>query len=144
MPVIRKSNESRIGIKKAAILLITVGPALAAKILTDLSENEVESIMIEVANCNDVTNEDKEAVLEEFYEDYIARDSLDKGGMTYAAEVLEKAFGKKRAQEMLEKLSENISVGPFSFLKNTEPDHLVNFIKNEPPQTIALIHTYLS
>ncbi len=144
MPVIKKLNESKVGKRKAAIFLISVGPKIAAKILSEFSEPEVETLMVEVANCNMVTQEEKELIMEEFYEDYLARDSLDKGGINFASEVLEKAFGKVKAEEMLERLSENISVGPFNFLRNTEPDHLVTFIKSEHPQTIALILTYLN
>ena len=144
MPVIKKMNESKIGKRKAAIFLISVGPSIAAKILSEFSEPEVEGLMVEVANCSLVTQEEKETIMEEFYEDYLARDSLDKGGLNFASEVLIKAFGKPKAEEMLERLSENISVGPFNFLRNTEPEHLVTFIKSEHPQTIALILTYLN
>jgi flagellar motor switch protein FliG len=144
MPVIKKLNESKIGKRKAAIFLISVGPVIAAKILSEFSEPEVETLMVEVANCSMVSQEEKETIMEEFYEDYLAKDSLDKGGINFATEVLEKAFGKVKAEEMIERLSENISVGPFNFLRNTEPDHLVTFIKSEHPQTIALILTYLN
>jgi flagellar motor switch protein FliG len=144
MPVIKKLNESKIGKRKAAIFLISVGPIIAAKILSAFTEPEVETLMVEVANCSMVSQEEKETIMEEFYEDYLAKDSLDKGGINFATEVLEKAFGKIKAEEMIERLSENISVGPFNFLRNTEPDHLVTFIKSEHPQTIALILTYLN
>jgi flagellar motor switch protein FliG len=144
MPVIKKLNESKIGKRKAAIFLISVGPEIAAKILSEFSEPEVETLMVEVANCSMVSQDEKETIMEEFYEDYLAKDSLDKGGINFATEVLEKAFGKVRAEEMIDRLSENISVGPFNFLRNTEPDHLVTFIKSEHPQTIALILTYLN
>jgi flagellar motor switch protein FliG len=144
MVVLKKLNESKVGKRKAAILLISVGPQFAAKILADLPEPEVENLMIEVANCNNVSQDEKESVMEEFYADFVARDSLDKGGIAFATEVLERAFGKSKADEMIVRLTENISVGPFNFLKNTEPDHLVNFIKSEHPQTIALILTYLN
>jgi len=144
MPVNKKINESKIGKRKAAIFLISVGPKIAAKILSELSEIEVEQLMMEVAGCTEVTLEEKEEIMEEFYEDYLSRDSLDKGGINFALEVLENAYGKPKAGEMLERLNDSISVGPFNFLKNTETDHLVTFIKSEHPQTIALILTYLN
>ncbi len=144
MPIVKKNVESKIGKRKAATLLISIGPEWASRILSELTESEVESLMIEVANCDSVTQDEKESVMEEFYTDFLARESLDKGGVSYMVEILEKAFGKKKANEMLEKLTENISIGPFNFLKNTEPVHLFNFIKSEHPQTIALILTYLN
>ncbi len=56
MPVVKKINESKVGKRKAAIFLISVGPKIAAKILSELSETEVEQLMMEVASCNEVTH----------------------------------------------------------------------------------------
>ena len=64
MPVIKKLNESKIGKRKAAIFLISVGPKIAAKILSEFTEPEVETLMIEVANCSMVTQEEKELIME--------------------------------------------------------------------------------
>jgi flagellar motor switch protein FliG len=131
------------GLRKAAVLLITIGPKVAAKVLSTLPEDEVENIMVEIANCSDISHNEKESILEEFFTDFVTKDGIDKGGMNYVSEVLEKAFGKKRAVELTEKLASSITVGPFHFLKKTEPDQFVNIIKNEHPQTIALVLTYL-
>ncbi len=136
-------SDTRKGIKKAAIFLITIGPDAASKVMSQLSESEVEEISVEIANFKDIVVEQKEAVLKEFYEDFIARDSFDSGGISYAQDILEKAFGKEKARKMSEKLIKNLSTGPFRFLKDVEPEHLLNMLKSEHPQTIALILTYL-
>jgi flagellar motor switch protein FliG len=136
-------NKTAVGLKKAAIFLITVGPEIASKIMAHLSDNEVEEIALEIANYKDIPAEQKESILKEFYEGFIAIDSLDTGGLAYAQEVLEKAFGKEKAQKLSDRLARNLSTGPFKALKDVEPEILVNLIKNEHPQTIALVHTYL-
>ncbi len=136
-------SKSVAGIKKAAIFLITVGPEIASKIMSYLTEEEVEEIAIEIANYKDIPIDQKESVLRDFYEDFVTIESFDSGGLNYAQEVIEKAFGKDKAQKMSERLIRNLSTGPFKFLKDIEPEILVNLIKNEHPQIIALIHSYL-
>jgi len=135
--------DKKRGIKKSAIFLITVGQEAAAKIMGSLTESEAEEISTEIANYKDVVVEEKEAILKEFYEDFIARDSFDSGGMEYAKDVLEKAFGGEKARKMSDRLIKNINSGPFQFLRDVEPEQLVNIIKKEHPQTVALILTYL-
>ncbi len=136
-------TKTNLGLKKTAIFLITVGPEIASKVLANFTEKEVEEIALEIANYKDIPVDQKESVLKEFYENFIAIESYDTGGLTYAQEILEKAFGKEKSQKMTEKLVRDLSTGPFKFLKDIEPDILVNLIKNEHPQIIALIHTYL-
>lgn len=137
------AQEPKKGIKKAAIFLITIGTEAASKVMSHLSEGEVEDIAFEIANYNDIPTEQKESILKEFYEDFVARDSFDNGGLSYAQDILEKAFGKERAHKMSDRLIKNLSTGPFRFLKDVDPEQLLNMIKSEHPQTIALILTYL-
>ena len=63
--------------------------------------------------------------------------------MEYAKQVLEKTVGPAKANDYLRKLSMASKKQPFSNLRKTDPKHLVNFIANEHPQTIALILCYL-
>lgn len=136
-------SKTSAGLRKAAIFLITVGPEVASKVMSHLADNEIEEIALEIANYKDIPIEQKESILKEFYEGFIAIESLDTGGMNYAQEILEKTFGKDKAQKMADRVVRSLSTGPFRFLKDVEPAILVNLIKNEHPQTIALIHTYL-
>ncbi|MDD5659373.1 MAG: flagellar motor switch protein FliG [Actinomycetota bacterium] len=137
------SSKTNVGLKKAAIFLITVGSEIASKVLACLEDSEVEELTMEIANYKDIPIDQKESVLKEFYENFVAIDSFDTGGLNYAQEVLEKAYGKEKSQKMSERLLRNLSNGPFRFLKDVEPEILVNLIKNEHPQTIAMVHTYL-
>jgi flagellar motor switch protein FliG len=65
------------------------------------------------------------------------------GGIEYARDMLEKAVGPEKALEILERLTSNLQVKPFDFLKKTDPMQLVNVLQNEHPQTISLILCYL-
>ena len=81
------------GIQKAAILLITLGPEKASSIFQHLKEEEIEGLTLEIANTRSVSPQDKEAVLEEFYQVCLAQQYIAEGGIGYAQELLEKAQG---------------------------------------------------
>ena len=61
------------GVQKAAILLITLGPENAAVIFKHLKEEEIEELTLEIANTRSVSPQDKEDVLEEFYQVCLAQ-----------------------------------------------------------------------
>jgi len=133
------------GIEKAAILLIALGSDLSSQVLKrDFLEPEIEQLTKEIANMTHVPAETTDAVLTEFMELKQAREYLLHGGWDYAREMLEKTLGAQKASDMLNKLSLNLAARPFSALRKTDPKQLVNFIKDEHPQTIALILVHLT
>lgn len=132
------------GIQKAAILLITLGPEKAAVVFKHLKEDEIEQLTLEIANTRSVTPAQKEQVLNEFYEVCLAQQYIAEGGIGYAKDLLQKALGESKAQEVLGKLTASLQVRPFEFIRKTEASQILNFIQDEHPQTIALILSYLS
>jgi flagellar motor switch protein FliG len=133
------------GIQKAAILLIALGSDLSARVLKhDFYEIEIEQLTHEISNLIKVPVEVKNAVLDEFLELSRAREFLIHGGMNYAKEILEKAMGHQKASEILNKLTREMRSIPFSDLRKIDPKHLFNFIREEHPQTIALILAHLT
>lgn len=131
------------GKRKAAILLVMLGPEKAASVLKHLDESDVEQLTIEIANLGKITDEEKKQVLSEFQDLARAREMISQGGIEYAKEVLQKAFGPERAMKIIERLVSNLQVKPFDFLRQTDPLQLVNFLQNEHPQTVAVILSYL-
>ena len=131
------------GVEKAATLLITLGPEKSAKIFKHLKEEEIEQLTLEIANTSSVSPQTKEKVLSEFYEICLAQQYIAEGGIGYAKELLEKALGEEKAKDVIGKLTASLQVRPFEFIRKTDPSQLLNFIKDEHPQTIALILSYL-
>ncbi len=137
-------NTELDGIQKAAILLITLGPERASDVFKHLKEDEIEQLTLEIANTRSVTPAQKEVVLNEFYEVCLAQQYIAEGGIGYAKDLLQKALGDDKAQEVLGKLTASLQVRPFEFIRKTEASQILNFIQDEHPQTIALILSYLS
>ena len=131
------------GSKKAAILLISLGPELSSLLFKHLSEEEVEKLTLEIANIRRVPQEERDEIFQEFYQMWLASDYISQGGIEYARELLEKAFGEKKASEIIGRLTATLQVRPFDFIRKADPSQLINFIQNEHPQTIALILAYL-
>ena len=131
------------GREKAAMLLITLGPEKAAKIFQHLKEDEIEQLTLEIANIRAISPQDKQDVLNEFYEICLAQQYIAEGGIEYAKDILEKALGAESAMEVINRLTVSLQVRPFDFARKTEASQLTNFIQNEHPQTIALILSYL-
>ena len=134
------------GAKKAAILTVCMGDAASAEILKELDEEEVAAIGREVARLQNVTAEDGEQVLEEFYQLAMAQDYVLKGGVDYARKILTKAFGPDSARKILDRLLKQIGADAANFdaLQKADPQQLAKFIHNEHPQTIALVLSHLN
>ncbi len=138
-----KDVNSLTGRQKVAIFLISLGGEISAKVMEQLREDEVEKIVFEIARIETIESELKDAVLQEFQELMMAQNFITTGGIDYARDVLEKTFGGQKATEVINRLTSSLQVRPFDFIRRTDPGHLLNFIQQEHPQTIALILAYL-
>lgn len=130
--------------EKAAILLIALGPERSAKIFEHLPDEDIEELTLEIANVRKVTPQEKDDIMEEFYQICLAQEFISEGGINYAKDVLEKAMGSQKATEIINKLTASLQVRPFDFVRKADAGQILNFIQNEHPQTLALVLSYLS
>ena len=131
------------GKQKAAVFLISLGSEISAEIFKYLREDEIETLTFEVARLESIGAEERDFVLTEFQELMMAQDFISTGGIEYARELLEKGLGMQKAAEIINRLTSSLKVRPLDFIRRTDPTHLLNFIQQEHPQTIALILAYL-
>ena len=85
----------------------------------------------------------RDTVLLEFRDLMMAQEFITTGGIDYARELLEKSLGNQKAVDIINRLTSSLQTRPFDFIRRTDPAHLMNFIQQEHPQTIALILAYL-
>ena len=138
-----KSNSSISSREKIAVLMVALGNDIAAEVYKKLDDTAIELITLEVANLRKVTPELKLEVLKEAQEVLMAREFMARGGVDYARDVLERALGPERAQNLLARITASLQVRPFDFMRHTDPQQVLGFIQGEHPQTIALILSYL-
>ncbi|MDR2069728.1 MAG: flagellar motor switch protein FliG [Spirochaetaceae bacterium] len=139
----KKGGKEFTGRQKAAIFLVSMGSDISAEIFKHLREDEIETLTFEIARLETIEPDQKDAILTEFTELMMANEFITTGGIDYARELLEKSLGSQKAIDIINRLTSSLQVRPFDFIRRTDPAHLLNFIQQEHPQTIALILAYL-
>lgn len=132
------------GRQKVAIVCMAIGTEHAAKITAGLEAEEAETVALEMAQLDRVPKETIQTVLREWLELTVGMGSLSDGGVEFARDVLEAAFGADKAQQILKKIQGQIAHGDrFGRLRRADPQQIGNTLRGEHPQTIALILAHL-
>jgi flagellar motor switch protein FliG len=132
------------GAQKVAVLYMALGPERTAAISARLSQEEVESIGFEVARMGVAQGDIVTGVLEEWLHTMRAAESLAEGGIEVAREILEKQFGAQRAAQILKRIHGQITEhAGLERLRKADPQQLAGTLRNEHPQTIALVLAHL-
>lgn len=136
------SKES--GVKKAAILLISLGPEISSQILKMLPDSMIQKVTYEISNIDYVEASEREQVIGDFMDMASAREFIMEGGMDYAKNLLTKALGSVRAKEVMEVLGQiQQREMPFAVLRKADTNQLANMLASEHPQTVALIMCHI-
>jgi flagellar motor switch protein FliG len=117
---------------------------VASRILSNLDEDEIERLTLELSSLGTVESDTREAIIEEFHQMFVANRYASSGGIEYARVVLEQALGPDKAVDVLNRLQSSLQEVPFEFLKRADPSQVSSFIQDEHPQTIALILAHLA
>jgi flagellar motor switch protein FliG len=133
------------GVRKAAILLTTLGEDTSAPILRNLPNEDLERVTDEVARLGQVPLETTIQVLEEYHEMLAAQENVAFGGQTVATRLLVKAFGENGAKGLVERMTQEVETRSFKIepLKKIDPEKLARFLAGEHSQTKALILSHL-
>ena len=130
------------GLKKAAILLMSMPTKAAAAVLGQLPPRHIEAISLQIAQTESVGGTDQEMVIAEFLTSKASSLYASPGGLERAKELIKEALGRD-ASELIGNLQQQIESMPFGFVKKVEPQTLLQFIGEEHPQTIALLLSHV-
>jgi flagellar motor switch protein FliG len=125
------------------VLCLALGSDLAAQITQRLGSEEVDAISFEIARMESISPQIVEAVLEEWLTRIMVADSLAAGGLDIAREILEKAFGARKAQQVLERIQGQLHTIGLQRLRNVDPRQMATLLRGEHPQSVALILAHL-
>lgn len=132
------------GIKKAAILMISLGSDTSAKIMKLLPESYIQKVSYEIANTDFVSPEEQKEVFDEFSSTATAREYVLDGGLDYAKGILNQALGPQKAKEVIDVLTQiQLRERPFNIARKADIQQLTNLLLNEHPQTVSLILCYM-
>jgi flagellar motor switch protein FliG len=135
------------GPEKAAIFLFSIGEEQAAEIIKKLDEEEIKKLGGYMSRLSLVTPDILASVLTEFKEMASSANLLIPAGPAghtqYIKNILTKAGKGGKAEILLGEIQEKGKSNLFQQIKGLDPKALSNYIKNEHPQTIAIILTHL-
>ena len=131
-------------IQKVAYFFILRGEEQTVKIFEHLPKNMIEAITQEIVQTKNIDKDIAIEVLNEFYVLSKSHQYINSGGYEYAKDILHKSMDPNEAQRILDKLSSlNKKTKAFSFLGKVDPKQLGNFLKDETPQTIAIVLSHM-
>jgi len=139
----RKQKEDLSTRQKAAVILMLLGPDRAGNVVRFFNEDQTEQLSIELARLDKITPDQREQIINEFYDIAEAQNVVAEGGIEQAKGMLEAAYGTEKATDMLKRIVAAMEVVPFDFLRKTDPAQVLSFIQDEHPQTIALVLAYM-
>jgi flagellar motor switch protein FliG len=128
--------------QKAATVIISLGSETAAQVYKYLSEDEIEKLTYEIAKIQKLGSDDVEDILNDFYALCLTQKVVTEGGVSYARNVLEKAFGAQVASSLLDRVTKSLKTKAFEFIRKADAKNLMTTIQSENAQTIALVLSY--
>lgn len=133
-------------LRKAAILVMTLGEETAKTLLRGLGEADIQRLTEELSRVGDISPEEQTQVLLEFYGLQETQQYILRGGVDYASRLLTETFGRQRAQELLRDIgrTSEAQVGDLAALQKMDPTQLSKFLEGEHPQTVALVLAHLN
>jgi flagellar motor switch protein FliG len=136
-------TEALSGPQKAAILLLTMGEDFTADIFRQLDDTEIKELGRAMSRIQNVTPKLVQTVFGEFVDEVTSPTDLRIKGDNFLKSTISKAITNDRAEGLLEDIQSESGPVPFSSLRGVDAKVLGNFIRNEHPQTIALILAHL-
>ena len=114
-----------------------IGIDEAAKVISHLTPEQTEHIIPEIASIRRVDPDEATVILAEFQT--LIDSSREKGGVTTAKNILEKAFGPERAEELLKKTVPFAAGTPFDYMQDMDGERVYFLLKDEAAPVRALV-----
>ena len=130
-------------IRKSAVFLMALGPKAGGKVMAKLPEEDVEKLTKVISSIGHVTYEEKRSALADFVTVSSQISGIAFGGAETAKQILEAGFGTRQAESLLSRITSYSEIQSFEHLKNVDTLTIANYIKNEHPQTIAVVLAHM-
>jgi flagellar motor switch protein FliG len=135
-----------LGAEKAAILLMNLGEEKAAQVLANMDQQEIQTIGNYMCSLGNIDLKVMDSVNKDFYSLLESGVSgLGKAGPDFLKSALHQALDPAKATEILDNITspgEKMG-GGLETIRLLEPEVIADFMKNEHPQTAAIILAHL-
>ena len=130
--------------ERVAHFLVLIGEEATVKIFQNLNKQLVEDLSVSISQIHSIDKNTSLAILDEFHIFIKSNSYISSGGFEYAKDILYKSLGKAEADVVLAKLARmQEAQQSFAYLDSIDPKQLADFIKDESPQTIAVVLSHM-
>ncbi|WP_439576327.1 flagellar motor switch protein FliG [Elioraea sp.] len=134
----KEDYRSLSGPQKAAVLMMALGEESAAKLFALMHEDEIKEVSSAMATLGPVSSSIVERLCHEFASQMSAAGNLI-GSFESTERLLAKTLPKERVSQIMEEIRGPAGRTMWDKLGNVNEAVLANYLKNEYPQTVALV-----
>jgi flagellar motor switch protein FliG len=135
---IKEDYRSLTGPQKAAIMMMSVGPEQSAKMLAMMEDDEIRELSQTMANLGTISAHMVERLFVDFA-DAISNTGSLTGSFATTERLLLKGLDKERVALIMEEIRGPAGRTMWDKLGNVHEQVLANYLKNEYPQTVAVV-----
>ncbi len=131
------------GQEKIAVLLLAMGDKFTSDVFKRMDRQEIAGISKAIVNLEPVPKEVVEDIMREFHTALVEGVDMISGGSDILKRLLVKNVDSETAKYIMDALNLNTGPAPFRELESVSPRLLSQILRNEHPQTLALILGHL-
>lgn len=132
------------GHQRTAVLLLAMGDKFTSDIFKRMDRQEIAEISRAIVDLEPVPRETVEDVLRNFHETLVEGVDMISGGSDAVKRLLVKNLDPETAKYVMDSLKLDTGPAPFRELEQVSPRLLSQILRNEHPQTLALIMGHLN
>ncbi|HKT17909.1 MAG TPA: flagellar motor switch protein FliG [Stellaceae bacterium] len=134
----RDDYRTLTGAEKAAIFMLSLGEDQSARLFALMDEEEIKELSQTMANLGTVAANVVEKLFVDFADQISATGSLV-GSHESTERLLQKVLGPERVSQIMEEIRGPAGRTMWDKLGNVNESVLANYLKNEYPQTVAVV-----
>lgn len=131
--------EKLTGLKKAAILLLCLGEETAAKLLRELSDEDIFKVTRCMSGIVHIPEETRRRVLEDFELSTESQAGMVVKGQEFAKKLIARSGNKNRESSLMRQLVTGTEARPLETIAKMQPSMVAGLLEREHPQTLALV-----
>jgi flagellar motor switch protein FliG len=137
-PQTRDDYRTLTGAEKAAIFMLSLGEDHSARLFSLMDEEEIKELSQTMANLGTISSSVVEKLFVDFADQISATGSLV-GSHESTERLLQKVLGPDRVSSIMEEIRGPAGRTMWDKLGNVNETVLANYLKNEYPQTVAVV-----
>jgi flagellar motor switch protein FliG len=138
IPTPNSAAQKLPGAKRAALLMLSLGDQFGAEIWRNLDDDEIRDISHAMATLGNVEAETVETLLVDFVSMMSSSGAL-MGTLDSTERLLTQFLPKDRVSDIMETIRGPAGRNMWEKLSNVQEQVLANYLKNEYPQTVAVV-----